>query len=279
MRPSPSLYCPLYLAFTAPFSASHVVTGSQQFVIVDSDEPQLYRLLGILPCINTLKAQIVITVLVALAVALPLLIYLVLRPRHPYADWTSQLPDSVVHLLFYVQLELSAYKNVLLSDMVSLMSTPLGIGLDIAANVSMWSPLGTRDRHSAASAATAQSSRTGRAALRRKHQNGAGLTNGASSSQIPNGHQSSHYPGLYNTGNSCFLNSTLQSLASLDVLRAYLEKVMELAETWDVPTPVTDALYDLIVGEYLLWHIPAYLCSDLGVSVQSSTHPSSRGAL
>ncbi|PWN88874.1 cysteine proteinase, partial [Acaromyces ingoldii] len=54
------------------------------------------------------------------------------------------------------------------------------------------------------------------------------------------------YPGLYNTGNSCFLNSTLQSLAAVGRLERYLVAVEALAEEWDVPTPVTDGLHDVV---------------------------------
>lgn len=62
--------------------------------------------------------------------------------------------------------------------------------------------------------------------------------------------QPQHYPGLINiSGTYCFLNSIVQSLASLSYLKPYLDKVQERAEELDVPTPVVDALRDAFIGE------------------------------
>ncbi|KAF7332598.1 USP domain-containing protein [Mycena kentingensis (nom. inval.)] len=56
-----------------------------------------------------------------------------------------------------------------------------------------------------------------------------------------------HFPGLVNmSGTHCFMNSTLQSLASLSALSLYLLSIRTRAEALDVPTPVVDALIDLI---------------------------------
>lgn len=256
MRIWPALSYYIYHAALLPRTAlatryhHHVVTGAQQFVIVNSDDPQLYRLLGFLPLLQTLKAQVIIATILAVIVGLPIILFFYLRPRHPYADWTSRLPDSLVDLLIYLQLKAAAYKEVLAADIMAGLTSPLGIGLDIASKVSFWDPLGIKGKQ-VKGVGNGSSSRTGRAALRRRKQDhGQEFTIKAASgskSQL-NGHHSSHYPGLYNTGNSCFLNSTLQSLASLDVLKQHLESVMELAEAWDVPTPVTDALHDLVLS-------------------------------
>ncbi|UZJ56651.1 hypothetical protein CBS101457_005971 [Exobasidium rhododendri] len=224
----------------------HRITGSQkQYIIVNSDEPQLYKLFGILPfLLNTIKTQFITTALVTIFLGLPLLVYFYLRPRHPYADWTSRLPDSIVHLLFYARLEFTECKDILLAEIMSLTSAPLGLGMNIAATVSSWSPFGSRELYRGDAKGTSRP-RTGRSLLGRRSR-----MNRASSSKAESEHligsSSNHYAGIYNTGNSCFLNSTLQSLASLDQLRDHLESIMQLAEIWDVPTPVTDALFDLI---------------------------------
>ncbi|KAF8646090.1 hypothetical protein AX16_007390 [Volvariella volvacea WC 439] len=55
-----------------------------------------------------------------------------------------------------------------------------------------------------------------------------------------------YYPGLVNIpGNYCFMNSTLQALASLSYLQPHIDVIHDKAERWDVPTPVIDALQDL----------------------------------
>ncbi|KAJ9478692.1 Ubiquitin carboxyl-terminal hydrolase 1 [Pseudozyma hubeiensis] len=54
------------------------------------------------------------------------------------------------------------------------------------------------------------------------------------------------YKGLRNTGNTCFFNSTLQSISSLTLFRRYLYVLVHEAERWDTPTPVIDALLELI---------------------------------
>ncbi|KAF4619749.1 hypothetical protein D9613_004839 [Agrocybe pediades] len=55
-----------------------------------------------------------------------------------------------------------------------------------------------------------------------------------------------YYPGLVNiSGTYCFMNSTLQALASLTYLQPHIEAIQAKAETFDVPTPVIDALQEL----------------------------------
>ncbi|KAF5387875.1 hypothetical protein D9615_000834 [Tricholomella constricta] len=55
-----------------------------------------------------------------------------------------------------------------------------------------------------------------------------------------------YYPGLVNiSGTYCFMNSTLQAMASLSYLQAHIDAIHEKAEALDVPSPVIDALQDL----------------------------------
>ncbi|KAJ7034338.1 hypothetical protein C8F04DRAFT_1349641 [Mycena alexandri] len=59
--------------------------------------------------------------------------------------------------------------------------------------------------------------------------------------------QDARFPGLVNlSGTHCFMNSTLQALASLHALPPYLLAIRARAEATDVPTPVVDALLDLL---------------------------------
>lgn len=57
-----------------------------------------------------------------------------------------------------------------------------------------------------------------------------------------------YYAGLYNPNVYCFFNSVVQALGSVTRLAAYLDRVTDMAERWDVPTPVTDALRALLVS-------------------------------
>ncbi|BGO88882.1 hypothetical protein NBRC10512_002239 [Rhodotorula toruloides] len=56
-----------------------------------------------------------------------------------------------------------------------------------------------------------------------------------------------YFPGLLNAaGNLCFLNATLQSLASLPSLLEYLDQLVSSATSLDIPTPVSDSLLDTL---------------------------------
>lgn len=56
-----------------------------------------------------------------------------------------------------------------------------------------------------------------------------------------------YYPGLVNiSGTYCFMNATLQSMASLSYLQPFLATIHEKAVRLDVPSPVVDALLDLL---------------------------------
>ncbi|KAG6333345.1 hypothetical protein ID866_5736 [Astraeus odoratus] len=55
-----------------------------------------------------------------------------------------------------------------------------------------------------------------------------------------------YYPGLVNiSGTYCFMNATLQAMASLSYMQPYLAAIHEKAVLLDVPSPVVDALLDL----------------------------------
>ncbi|KAG8948616.1 hypothetical protein FRC03_000671 [Tulasnella sp. 419] len=55
------------------------------------------------------------------------------------------------------------------------------------------------------------------------------------------------YRGLVNiSGTYCFMNSTLQALASLSYLHPHIQAIHKKAELWDVPTPVVDNLLELL---------------------------------
>ncbi|KAG6831977.1 hypothetical protein H0H87_003121 [Tephrocybe sp. NHM501043] len=69
---------------------------------------------------------------------------------------------------------------------------------------------------------------------------------GISTHASETGSDDGYYPGLVNiSGTYCFMNSTLQALASLSYLQPHIDAVHDKAEDLDVPTPVIDALQDL----------------------------------
>lgn len=56
-----------------------------------------------------------------------------------------------------------------------------------------------------------------------------------------------YYPGIVNiSGTYCFMDSTLQALASLSYLQPQIDQIHRKAEELDVPTPVIDALRDIL---------------------------------
>ncbi|KNZ78630.1 Ubiquitin carboxyl-terminal hydrolase 16 [Termitomyces sp. J132] len=70
--------------------------------------------------------------------------------------------------------------------------------------------------------------------------------NGVSSHSSQNNTDDGYYPGLVNiSGTYCFMNSTLQALASLSYLQPHINTIHVKAEALDVPTPVIDALQEL----------------------------------
>ncbi|KAF7795265.1 hypothetical protein EIP86_006417 [Pleurotus ostreatoroseus] len=71
---------------------------------------------------------------------------------------------------------------------------------------------------------------------------------GAGSSKDVHCDDGGHYPGIVNiSGTYCFMDSTLQAMASLTYLQPHVEEIHARAEALDVPTPVVDALRDVLI--------------------------------
>ncbi|KAN0059997.1 ubiquitin-specific protease ubp1 [Thecaphora frezii] len=184
------------------------------FVLVDPPFRQSYRLLFLLPYPAPLLHQLV--ALVALLALAALVAFLVHTDQLPRLHRPSLILPS-------------------LADAMSLAAAGLGLGALSLAPASSTSP-------SQRPASKPSSHRPLRRAVVAAPSTAlGGLKRGA-----PPSRSNRHYPGLRNTGNTCFFNSTVQSLASIPALRQHLYDVVRAAERWDVPTPVTDALLDLI---------------------------------
>lgn len=88
--------------------------------------------------------------------------------------------------------------------------------------------------------------------LRKKHirsRNEQLELNGYARPEVRTGQFEGHYPGLVNiSGTYCFMNATLQAMASLSYLQPFLAAVNEKAVRLDVPSPVVDALLNLLSG-------------------------------
>lgn len=86
--------------------------------------------------------------------------------------------------------------------------------------------------------------------LRKKHirsRNEQLELNGYARPEVRTRHFEGYYPGLVNiSGTYCFMNATLQAMASLSYLQPFLVAVHEKAVRLDVPSPVVDALLDLL---------------------------------
>nr|CDI56380.1 related to UBP1-ubiquitin-specific protease [Melanopsichium pennsylvanicum 4] len=108
-------------------------------------------------------------------------------------------------------------------------------GLQAASSLHPFTP--------AASSTNSGSSRP----LRRARSAASSSHSSRASSSIPTSRLTNpKYKGLRNTGNTCFFNSTLQSISSLTLYRKYLYALVQEAERYDIPTPVLDALFELV---------------------------------
>lgn len=223
------------------------ITSQDNFIIIDGQEAQRYRLFGILPFLHTFWVQIALFCFTVAVIFISSWLFIKTRISNKGTTLTVEeiittyLPEPIVRLLFYIQFEGAAFWSTLLEDIMSVVHAPLNIGLNLASRLS-YKTRSTFDDSSDDSYALS-SFRGSRGRRRKQTPNSASSSRSASHA---NG-QGQHYAGLWNTGNSCFLNSTLQSITSIATVQDVLEEVIEQAEQWDVPTPVTDALYDLIL--------------------------------
>lgn len=240
--------------------SGHRIASTGRFVILDGEQVQQYPLLGVLPVLYPLSTQAI--ALAITLVALTSTFWLVCSPRRrvekntalKHRDWLGLLPDPVARLGFYLHFEITAYASVLLEEVMTLVSAPVGLGRDLASRIAGHAPFAHRSEADDVPGRARFSNGTIAVGPRRRRNQLASTAlpsasnRGASTSRSQlRSSGDAIYPGLYNTGNSCFLNSTLQSLSSVSSIRVFLEHIISQAETWDVPTPVADALYDVIV--------------------------------
>ncbi|KAF9463073.1 hypothetical protein BDZ94DRAFT_1236467 [Collybia nuda] len=70
--------------------------------------------------------------------------------------------------------------------------------------------------------------------------------NTAAKQDSEKGSDDGYYPGLVNiSGTYCFMNSTIQALASVSYLQPHIDAIHAKAEALDVPSPVIDTLQEL----------------------------------
>jgi ubiquitin carboxyl-terminal hydrolase 1 len=250
-----STLCLLFAHFVRadnPHSHGRYVLSHDNFVILDAQDAQQYRVLGVLPVIQTAWLQVILATAAIGVASLAALVILKLRSDRTAGSkthWLSHVPEPFDRLAFYLHYEASAYIAVLVETVMSVVNVPMGIGLSLASRLSS-SDLNAgspRQRSYSDSLRLGErGSRRGKSAGKVQAAMQEGTSKVASSSRLSL-NELGDYPGIWNTGNSCFLNSTLQCLASVNRMRTLLEHIIVQAERWDVPTPVTDALYDVIV--------------------------------
>ena len=232
-----------------PFSYSF--NPSPNFVLVES--PQLkYPLFGIIPYPVELSIQ------AALGTAILLIL---IGTAYVVAAREESLIDS-----------LGLWLAILVREIMATVSSSVGLGGDLFGRVGRVLAGVTGGKHGAAASwSSVDTSQAGLASRANKRSRKAmPLRRAQASAANAQQAQAKHHPGLYNTGNTCFFNSVLQALASTEGLAEYLDGIIVLAERWDVATPVTDALRELVAGEQIHAYNFAKVGSDMHL-LQRST--------
>lgn len=218
---------------------NHIISTTD-FIILDADQAQTYPFFGFSSCWQSFPGQLFVIVATTSAICFAWLIFRRQGERATlFEESLSSVSDFCARIVFYFQQEISAYLSAFIDTMVTLVNAPLGVGLHIASRIGDRSFLESNQGHMSRKRCNGSSNpsyRPSRSASR--------VNTGIDRQELS---PANHFSGLYNTGNSCFLNSTLQSLAAVDEVQTFLEHIVLQAEAWDVPTPVTDALYDLVL--------------------------------
>lgn len=160
-------------------------------------------------------------------------------PLLGFLPWTASIAVQTVLLAASTAIVLLCYLTSLPQDLRDMVLGALtGIR---TAGVDLWHALRSSCSDLKASSDGAYRGRTEARHSRRRRENPS-----FSSSHSEKTQAGQWYPGLVNTGNSCFFNSVLQSLASLPAFLQHLRYLQSTAEHYDVPTPVLDALLELV---------------------------------
>ncbi|KDN39171.1 cysteine proteinase [Tilletiaria anomala UBC 951] len=230
--PVPSI-CIATLSFA---TITTVAAAESGFVLVEPGQKLPYPLFGIFPLSLDLQTQAII--------GATLLVVIFSAGFFIFCEDSESVIEELqqqVQPIFYL---LGQAAHWLLSETMAPVSAGLGLGTEVTSRIHRF----TLGRHSSRPADPSHASLVVRASKRPRGASGLrrAQPKAGRSSETVFTQALQHHPGLHNTGNTCFFNSVLQSLASVEGVNEYLEGIMSLAENWDVATPVTDALHDMI---------------------------------